>query len=120
MDHACLTIFMCNPLDWYFLVLTVFGLATLLMLISRLPLVDRARSRENILAVLLGLLYFMLYTTVRLRGHMGYFVGMMILDALLLVGHSFDTEPDMQTVGNCRLSYVCGMSVMTLVSYAHL
>ena len=117
LQHTCIVTFMCSPLDWYFLSLVVTGITLLLLLISRLPLVDNGRSRENILMLLCGAIFFMLYTTVRRHGHGGYFMGLLILDALILIGHTFDTSPDMQTVGNCRLCYTSGMSVLLLVSF---
>jgi hypothetical protein len=117
MQHACLVTFMCSPLDWYFLALSVTGITLMLMLISRLPLVQGGRSRENILMLLCGLLFLMLYSTVRRHGHGGFFVGLLIMDSLILIGHTFDSAPDMRTVGKCRLCYTSGMSAMILVSY---
>ena len=117
LEHACLVTFMCSPLDWYFLALSVTGITLMLMLISRLPLVPSGRSRENILTLLCGLLFLMLYSTVRRHGHGGFFVGLLIMDALVLIGHTFDASPDMRTVGNCRLCYTAGMSALIIVSY---
>lgn len=119
LQHACLVAYMCSPLDWYFLALEVSGASLLLLLISRLPLVNGGRSRENILMLLFGMLYFLLYTAVRRHGHVIYFVAMIFLDALMLIGHTFDSNPNMQTVGNCRLCYCAGMSVVLMVSYGN-
>jgi hypothetical protein len=119
LQHTCIVTFMCSPLDWYFLSLVVTGITLLLLLISRLPLVEGGRSRENILMLLCGALFFMLYTTVRRHGHGGFFMGLLILDALILIGHTFDSSPDMRTVGNCRLCYTSGMSILLLVSFIH-
>lgn len=119
-QHACLVAYMCSPLDWYFLVLEVSGISLLLLLISRLPLVSGGRSRENILMLLFGMLYFLLYTAVRRHtGHVMFFAAVLFFDALMLVGHTFDSNPNMQTVGNCRLCYCAGMSVVLLVSYGN-
>ena len=117
LQHTCLVTFMCSPLDWYFLTLSVTGISLMLMLISRLPLIPGGRSRENILMLICGLLFVMLYSTVRRHGHSGFFVGVVIMDALVLIGHTFDNAPDMRVVGNCRLCYTSGMSAMILVSY---
>jgi hypothetical protein len=117
MQHTCIVTFMCSPLDRYFLSLVVTGITLLLLLISRLPLIENGRSRENILMLLCGALFFMLYTTVKRHGHAGFFMGLLVLDTLVLVGHTFDTNPDMRTIGNCRLCYTSGMSVLLLVSY---
>ena len=117
LQHACLVTFMCSPLDWYFLALSVTGITLMLMLISRLPLVHNGRSRENVLMLLCGMLFLMLYSTVRRHGHLGFFAGLLIMDALVLIGHTFDAAPDMLTVGNCRLCYVGGMGALMLVSY---
>ena len=119
LQHVCLVAYMCSPLDWYFLVLEVAGISLLLLLISRLPLVHGGRSRENILMLLFGMLYFLLYTAVRRHGHVVFFASMLFLDALMLVGHTFDSDPNMQTVGNCRLCYSAGMSVVLMVSYGN-
>ena len=117
LQHTCIVTFMCSPLDWYFLSLVVTGITLLLLLISRLPLLNNGRSKENILMLLLGALFFMLYTTVRRHGHAGFFMGLLIMDGLVLIGHTFDANPDMRTVGNCRLCYTSGMSVLLLMSY---
>ena len=117
MQHTCIVTYMCSPLDWYFLALTVTGITLMLMLLSRLPLVQAGRSRENVLMLLGGLLFIMLYSAVRRHGHVGFFVGLLIMDALILIGHTFDSTPDMLSVGNCRLCYTSGMSAMILVSY---
>jgi hypothetical protein len=118
LQHTCLVVFMCSPMDWYFLLLEVSGISLLLLLISRLPLVSGGRSRENILMLLFGMLYFLLYTAVRRHGHMVFFMSMLFLDALMLIGHTFDSDPTMQTVWNCRMCYCAGMSVVLIVSYA--
>ena len=117
MQHACVVTFMCSPIDWYFLTLTVTGITLMLMLLTRLPLVQAGRSRENILMLLCGLLFIMLYSAVRRHGHVGFFVGLLTMDALILIGHTFDSTPDMLSVGNGRLCYTAGMSSMILVSY---
>jgi hypothetical protein len=117
LQHACLMAYMCSPLDWYFLALEASGISLLLLLISRLPLVNGGRSRENILMLLFGMLYFLLYTAVRRHGHVVFFVAMLFLDTLMLVGHTFDSDPNMQTVGNCRLCYCAAMSLVLMVSY---
>ncbi len=122
LQHACLVAYMCSPLDWYFLALEVSGVSLLLLLISRLPLVNGGRSRENILMLLFGMIYFLLYTAVRRHagGHgVVFFVSMLFLDALLLIGHTFDQNPNMQVVGNCRMCYCAGMSVVLMVSYGN-
>jgi hypothetical protein len=117
LQHACIVTFMCSPLDWYFLTLIVTGITLLILLISRLPLVDNGRSRENILLLLCGAMFFMLYTTVKRHGHAGFFTGLLILDTLVLIGHTFDTNPNMLVVGNCRLCYTSGMSALLMASY---
>ena len=117
LQHACIVTFMCSPLDWYFLTLVVTGITLLLLLISRLPLIDNGRSRENVLMLMCGAIFFMLYTTVKRHGHGGFFLGLLIMDILVLIGHTFDTSPDMRTIGNCRLCHTSGMSVLLLVSY---
>jgi hypothetical protein len=117
LQHTCVITFMCSPIDWYFLTLTVTGLTLMLMLLSRLPLVPSGRSRENILMLIGGLLFIMLYSAVRRHGHAGFFVGLLTMDLLVLIGHTFDANPDMLVVGNCRLCYAAGMSAMILVSY---
>ena len=117
VQHACLLGYMCNPMDWYFLALSVSGVTLLLMLISRLPLVEGGRSRENVLMLMAGILYLTIYSTVRRHGHAGFFAGMLILDGLVLIGHSYDADPNLETVGNCRLCYTAAMAVMLLLSY---
>ena len=117
LQHACLVAFMCSPLDWYFLLLEVSGISLLLLLISRLPLVNGGRSRENILMLIFGMLYFILYTAVRRHGHVVFFMAMLFMDTLMLVGHTFDADPNMHVVANCRLCYCAGMSVVLMVSY---
>jgi hypothetical protein len=117
LQHVCLVAFMCTPIDWYFLTLVVGGMTLMLLLISRLPLVIGGRSKENILALLFGMLYFVLYTAVRRHGHVIFFMLMLVLDTMMLVGHTFDQNPDMQTIGNCRLCYCAAMSVTLMVSY---
>ena len=117
VQHACLLGYMCNPMCWHLLALSVSGVTLLLMLISRLPLIENGRSRENVLMLMCGMLYFTIYTAVRRHGHAGFFAGMLILDSLVLIGHTFDTESNMETVGNCRLCYSAGMAAMLLLSY---
>lgn len=117
LQHACIVTYMCSPLDWYFLTLIVLGITLMLMLLARLPLTPNNRSRESTLMAVCVLLFLMLYSTVRLHGHGGFFVGLLVMDCLILIGHTFDSQPDMLTVGNARLSYLSGMSGMILLSY---
>jgi hypothetical protein len=115
--HGTLISFMCTPCDWYFLVLTVAGSTLLMMLMARMPMVDASRSRDYVVQfVALGLI-FMLYTAVQKHNHMGFFGGMLAMNVMVLIGHTFDPDPNMMTVGNCRLFYTAGMSVMLLVSF---
>jgi hypothetical protein len=116
-QHVCIVTFMCSPLDWYFLTLVVSGITLILMLMSRLPIVEGGRSRENILMLLAAMLFFMLHTMVRRHGHVGFFMGLLTMDSMVLIGHTYDSDPDMRTVGNCRVCYTSGMSVMMLFSY---
>ena len=44
-------------------------------------------------------------------------MGLLVMDGLILIGHTFDANPDMRVVGNCRLCYTSGMSVLLLMSY---
>ena len=120
LQHTCIVTFMCSPIDWYFLALTVTGITLMLMLLSRLPLVQSGRSRENVLLLLYGLLFVLLYSAVRLHGHVGFMVGLFVMDNLILIGHTYDQSPDMLTVSNGRLCYTSGMSAMILFSYARL
>ena len=115
--HGTLISFMCSPCDWYFLVLTVAGSTLLMMLMARIPMADPSRSRDYVVQfVALGLI-FMLYTAVQKHHHMGFFGGMLAMNVLVLIGHTFDSNPTMMTVGHCRLCYTAGMSVMLLVSF---
>ena len=117
VQHACLLAYMCSPLDFYFLALSVSGVTLLLMLICRLPLETGGRSRENVLMLMCGMLFLTIYTTVRRHGHVGFFVGMLILDGLVLIGHTHDLETNLETVGNCRLCYSAAMAAMLLISF---
>lgn len=118
LHHTTMILFMCAPVDWYFLSLTVTGITLTLLLLARLPLVDNtSQSRGNFLMLVCGALYFTLYTAVKRHGHAGFLAGLVIMDALLLIGHTFDTNSNMQTVGNCRLVYQAGMSAMMLISF---
>ena len=115
--HAALISFMCTPCNWYFLVLTVAGSTLLMMLMARLPLVDASRSRDYIIQIVaLGLL-FTLYTAVHRHNHMGFFFGLISMDVLVLIGHAFDSNATMKTVGNGRLFYCAGVSVLLLAAY---
>lgn len=116
LQHATMVCFMCSPLDWYFLVLVVVGISLMLMLLARMPL-GANRSRESLLMITLALLFLMLYSTVRRHSHGGFFAGLLVMDGLVLLGHTFDAAPDMRTVGNCRLCYASGVSAMLLASY---
>ena len=116
MQHACIVAFMCSPVDWYFLVLMVVGISLMVMLLAQIPL-GTSRSRENLLMLTFALLFLMLYSAVRRHSHGGFFASLLIMDSLVLVGHTFDAPSNMQTVGNCRLCYTSGMSAMLLASY---
>ena len=118
LHHTTMILFMCAPVDWYFLSLTVCGITLVLLLLARLPLVEGSQqSRGNILMLICGALYFTLYTAVRRHGHSGFLAGMVIMDALVLIAHTFDPNPNMQVVSNGRLTYEAGMSAMMLISF---
>ena len=118
LHHTTMILFMCAPVDWYFLFLTVTGITLTLLLLARLHLVEGgSQSRGNFLMLVCGTLYFTLYTAVKRHGHAGFLAGLIIMDALVLIGHTFDSNPTMQVVGNCRLVYQAGMSAMMLISF---
>jgi hypothetical protein len=116
--HATMILFMCAPVDWYFLSLTVCGITLVLLLLARLPFLEGAtQSRSNFLMLVCGALYFTLYTAVRRHGHMGFLAAMVVMDSLILIGHTFDANPNMQTISNSRLVYNAGSSVLLLISF---
>ena len=118
LHHASMVLFMCAPVDWYFLSLTVSGITLVLLLLSRLPFVEGvSQSKSNFLMLICGALYFTLYTAVHRHGHMGFLAAMIVMDSLILVGHTFDANPNMQTISNSRLVYNAGSSVLLVISF---
>jgi hypothetical protein len=118
LHHATMILFMCAPVDWYFLSLTVSGITLVLLLMARLPLLEGAsQSRSNFLMLVCGALYFTLYTAVHRHGHMGFLAALMVMDSLILIGHMFDASPNMQVISNSRLIYNAGSSVLLLISF---
>lgn len=115
--HGLIIMFMCSPCDWYFLVLTTGGSTLLMMLLARLPLVDASRSRDYVLQFVAFGMIFMLYSAVRQHDHAGFFGGVLLMNGLVLIGHTFDQDPNMKVVGNSRLCYTSGMSVIMLGSF---
>ena len=117
-QHATMVLYMCAPVDWYFLILTVCGITLVLLLIARLPFIEgAAQSRSNFLMLVCGALYFTLYTGTRHHGHVGYLFAMLIFDFLILIGHTFDSNPNMVTVSNSRLVYQAGMCGVLIISF---
>lgn len=71
----------------------------------------------NIVGYCLGVM-MAAYQITETRGFGGYVLMMLVvLDYFLGVGHTYDKQPTIDTVGNCRLFYICAGTLGTAVLY---
>lgn len=109
---------LCSPLDLYFLYLAVLlqGYA-IVQLIS--PKANHDTKLDNfalILFVGVVLLVFN-YMPVKHGVRMVYWTMLCVCDFLLIIGHTYDTQRNTETVANCRVFYNCCVASIHILLY---
>lgn len=121
LHHIILVSFFLSPCEWSLITLIVTSYVYIMHKITDHQLQQiQHKSEENFLmivfAILLMLTYY--YVHVKYGNVVLMYMCMVGLDILLLMGHTYDKDPTMEVVGNCRLYYAVCMTCLTLTSYA--
>ena len=113
-SHGLLIAQICSPVDTYFVALTVLTLTYTVQLMCAPR--TQARKSDSIALIMfilmVGLVYGEMHSKHGLRLVM--WTGIVMADILLVVGHAFDAQSNMETVANCRVFY-CSFAILLLL-----
>jgi len=115
--HALLIAQICTPIDSYFVALTVAAMAFAVQLMCSPR--TQARKSDSLALIcfilMVGLVYGEMHSKHGLRLVM--WTGIVMADILLVVGHAFEAQSNMETVANCRVFYCSFVILLLLVLY---
>lgn len=108
----------CSPLDIYFLYLSVLlqGYAIVQMIC---PKSNHDSKVDNIaLLIFIGVFFLVFnYMPIKHGARMIYWTVLCICDLLLIIGHTYDSQRNTETVANCRIFYNCCLSSLQILLY---
>lgn len=118
--HAISVTVLCSPVDAYAAVLSVFGMVFFLACICSPAKEETSSSLNNagVLGYCFGLLIALYCVPSQFQGRFTAFLLLGILDYFMVVGHTWDRAPTMDTVANCRIFWTCSSAIAVAVLYA--
>jgi len=112
-SHILLTLQICSPVDLYLVILTALGQTICLWAICR------PNSNQN--GILIAYVVCTMAVLSEMQTHHGLRLAVwcmiVIVDLLLVMGHTVDAQINLETVANCRVCYNTMMSVLLLMLY---
>jgi len=112
-SHILLTMQICSPVDLYLVLLTALGQTIALWAVCR-----PTRNQTGIMVVYLAGTMLVLS---EMQTHHGLrlvvWCMLVIVDLLLVMGHTFDAQINLETIANCRVCYSTLMAVLLLLLY---
>ena len=118
--HGMCVTLLCSPVDCFTAVLSVFFMVFFLACICVPPNEDQGSPLGNVgvLGYCAGLFVALFSVPTQVQGRFTAFMLLGILDYFVVVGHTWDRAPTMDTVANCRLFWACSAIVAVGVLYA--
>ena len=118
--HAVAVLAVCSPVDAFGAVVSVYAMVEALRRICQPAPGDVSIVQVNssivVYAFGLGLAAYSVPAACQSRYTVLFLLG--VLDYFLGVGHTWDRAPTMHTVANCRLCWVCSVSLCAAAMYA--
>jgi len=112
-SHTLTTLQICSPVELYLLVLTVLTQTVCLWAVCR------PGCNQN--GYLVGYLMATMLVLSEMQTHHGLrlvvWCMMVISDLLLVMGHTYDSQINLETVANCRVCYITLLVVLFLLLY---
>lgn len=118
--HVILVAFFISPCEWSLITLIVIFHVYIMHRITEQQLQQiHHKSEENFLMIFFAILLMLTYYYIHVKSGnvVMLYMCMVGLDILLLMGHTYDKDPTMEVIGNCRLYYVVCMTALVLFSY---
>jgi len=117
VGRLALVSMLCSPADLYFVTLVVLAQAYAMSL-SCAPRAPGKRA-ETISVVIYMVVVAMVYVEMQSRHGLKllFWTAQIMCDVLLMVGHSYDGHPNMETVANCRIFYCCASAALLILVY---
>jgi len=117
MDHLLIAAILCSPCDTYGLLLGVVLMSYFWSCACSPPGYDKAapsqtQSNVNVFGYYIGVLVLIRNIPGNWgAARTGCLAGLVGLDCLMGLGHTWDRQATMETITNCRLFYVCVLSL---------
>ena len=116
LSHGLIAILVCNPADLYMIALGVLGIFVALK-----QMCGPGRRKTDSLALIVfmlfaGLIFGEMHTRHGMR--MLAWTSVLMVDVLLVIGHSFESHINIETIANCRVFYCSSVLVLVLILYA--
>ena len=112
LAHGIVVAQVCNPVNTYFLALTVIGIT---YAVQCMCAPGRRRS-DSIALIVFMILAGMVYSEMHAKHGLRLvgFTALAMSDVVLVVGHAFDANANMETIANTRVFY-CSFSIALLL-----
>jgi|GEM_PF-6244650 len=108
---------LCSPIDIYMLYLIALTQAyAIIQLISAKT--NNSKS-DSFPAILFLLAVFLVFNSMHNKHglRLVFWVMLCVADFLLIIGHTYDPQKNMETVANCRIFYNCCVSAIQILLY---
>lgn len=115
-SHGLVAVLVCNPADLYMIVLSVLGI-----FVSLRQMCSPGRRKSDSLALIVFMLFSCVVYSEMFSRHgmrMLSWTALLMADVLLVIGHSYESHINIETVANCRVFYCSFVLVVVLVLYA--
>jgi hypothetical protein len=113
--HGLLVAQICSPVDTYFLVLCVVGITYAVQCMCA----PGRRKSDSLALIVFMLVAGAVYSEMHVKHGLRLlaWTALAMADILLVVGHAYDSQSNMETVANCRVVYCSFAMVLLLLLY---
>ena len=108
---------LCSPSDLYFIFLVVFS-QTYAVQIMCAPKVSGKRS-DTLSIIMYMMVVGLVYVEMQSKHGLKviFWTAQIMADVLLMIGHTYDSHSNTETVANCRVFYCCFVSALDILLY---
>lgn len=108
---------LCSPTDMYFVLLVVFTQTYAVQLMCAPRISGKRADTVSIIMymIVVGIVYVEMQSKHGLK--VIFWTSQIMADILLMVGHTYDSQSNTETVANCRVFYCCFVTALGILLY---
>ena len=117
LGRLAMVALLCHPADLWFLALVVLAQTYAVQVLCSPRTHGRRADTVSLIAYMfvVGLVYVDMRARHGLR--LIFWTSQIMADVLLMVGHTYDNQSNMETVANCRVFYCCFVACLLILLY---